>query len=346
MSQQARTEPPAAKPQPPSAGTPVSGTRGLGLNRRAARFRSVATEAAIWVILALLIVASALASPVFLKPRNIINLLKQASSLGVATVGQTFVILTAGIDLSVAAVIALMSVLAANLMEGQDALVLPVTLFCLGVATLIGLLNGLLVTKVRIPAFIATLGSLLLVQGVRFLYTGGAPKGSIPDALRFWGRGSVGPVPTAVIVWALIVVIAVIALRRTTFGRQIYAVGGNPVAANLSGVNVDRVVIGAYVIGSFLAGVAGLLLTGYIGLADNWLGRGYELDSIAAVVVGGTALEGGRGSVLGSVAGVFIITILFNLVLLLGLDEETQRIVKGLAIVIAVALYAQLRSRE
>jgi ribose/xylose/arabinose/galactoside ABC-type transport system permease subunit len=106
------------------------------------------------------------------------------------------------------------------------------------------------------------------------------------------------------------------------------------------------VVIGAYVICSFLAGVAGLLLTGYIGLADNWLGRGYELDSIAAVVVGGTALEGGRGSVLGSVAGVFIITILFNLVLLLGLDEETQRIVKGLAIVIAVALYARLRSRE
>lgn len=325
------------------AGTAEGGVVGDG---RLIRLRTIATQAAIWVILLLLVIISALASPVFLKPRNIVNLLKQAASLGVATVGQTFVILAAGIDLSVAAVIALMSVLAANLMAGQDARVLPIALLCLGIATLIGLVNGLLVTKLRIPAFIATLGTLLLVQGVRFLYTGGAPKGSIPDSLRFWGRGSVGPVPTAVVVWALIVAVAVIVLRRTTFGRQLYAVGGNPATASLSGVNVHSVIIASYVICSFLAGVAGLMLTGYIGLADNWLGRGYELDSIAAVVVGGAALEGGKGGVLGSVAGVFIITILFNLVLLLGLDEETQRIVKGLAIVIAVALYAQLRERE
>jgi ribose/xylose/arabinose/galactoside ABC-type transport system permease subunit len=310
------------------------------------RLRDIAARLAIWVILLLLIIVSALASPVFLRPRNIVNMLRQAAALGIASVGQTFVILTAGIDLSVASVMALMSVLAANMMAGEDRLVLPVALFCLAVATLIGLMNGLLVTKLRIPAFIATLGTILIVQGIRFVYTGGAPKGSIPDALRFWGRDTVGPIPVAVILWALIVIVALVVERRTIFGRRLYAVGGNPATAHLSGVNVNGMIIASYTICSFLAGVAGLVLTGYIGLADNWLGRGFELDSIAAVVVGGTALEGGKGSVLGSVAGVLIITILFNLVLLLALDEETQRIIKGLTIIVAVALYARLRARE
>jgi ribose transport system permease protein len=125
----------------------------------------------------------------------------------------------------------------------------------------------------------------------------------------------------------------------------LFAVGGKPAAARLSGVRVDRIVIAAYLICSFLAGVAGLMLTGLLGLADNWLGRGYELDSIAAVVIGGTALTGGRGSVIGSVAGVLILTILYNLVLLLGFDVETQRIVKGFAIIVAVALYARMQRR-
>jgi ribose/xylose/arabinose/galactoside ABC-type transport system permease subunit len=239
-----------------------------------------------------------------------------------------------------------MSVLAANLMQGQDALVPSITLLCLAIATAIGLFNGLLVTKVKIPPFIATLGTILIVQGIRFVYTGGAPKGSIPELLRFFGRGFVGPLPAPLLLWAGIAVVAAIVLRRTTFGRRLYAVGGSPQAAHLSGVNVDGIRIAAYTICSFLAGVAGLMLTGYMGLADNWLGRGYDLDSIAAVVVGGTVLEGGRGSVLGSVAGVLIIIILYNLVLLLGLDEEWQRIVKGVVIILAVAMYMRLRARQ
>lgn len=317
---------------------PVGGTR--------QRTREIIAQVAIYVVLLILTAIATLISPAFLTPRNIANVLKQAASLGIAAVGQTFVILTGGIDLSVAAVIALMSVLAANLMAGQDQLVLPIALLCLAIATLIGLVNGLMVTKLKIPPFIATLGMILVVQGFRFLYTGGAPKGSIPNALRFWGRGSVGPVPTAIILWLAIAAIAVIILRQTTFGRRLYAVGGNRQAAFLSGVNVDGIIIASYTICSFLAGVAGLVLTGYIGVADNWLGRGYDLDSIAAVVIGGTVLEGGRGGVLGSVAGVFIIVILYNIVLLLGLDEEIQRLVKGAAIILAVALYMRLRARQ
>jgi ribose/xylose/arabinose/galactoside ABC-type transport system permease subunit len=299
----------------------------------------------IWLVVLGLIVIAVIVSPQVLNAQYVSTQLKQAAPLGVVSIGQTFVILAAGIDLSVGSVIALMSVLAAGLMNGQDNLVLTVVLFCLAVALLVGLLNGFLVTKLKIPSFIATLGTILIVQGIRFIYTGGAPKGSVPDALRFWGRGNVGPVPTPLILWAVIVIIALFIERRTTFGRRLFAVGGKPAAARLSGVRVDRIIIAAYLICSFLAGVAGLMLTGFQGLADNWLGRGYDLDSIAAVVIGGAALTGGRGSVIGSVAGVLILTILYNLVLLLGFDVETQRIVKGFAIIIAVALYAKMQNR-
>jgi len=301
---------------------------------------------AIWLILVVLMVIAVTVSPQVLNAQYLSTQLKQAAPLGVVAIGQTFVIVAAGIDLSVASVIAMMSVLAANMMAGQNNLVLSISLFCIIVAVTIGIFNGFLVTKLKIPSFIATLGTVLIVQGIRFLYTGGAPKGSIPPNLRFWGRGSLGPIPTPLIVWVVLVLIAVFIERRTTFGRRLFAVGGKPATAHLSGINVNRVTVMCYVICSFLAGIAGLMLTGFIGLADNWLGRGYELDSIAAVVIGGTAFTGGKGSVIGTVAGVLILTILYNLVLLLGLDVETQRIVKGLAIIVAVALYARMQRQN
>ena len=309
-------------------------------------WRQRAARGAIWVVLLALTIISSIVSPVFLTQRFIATLLKQAASLGIVAVGQTLAILTGGIDLSVASVMALTSVLASHWMHGEDRLVIPVSLAAVAVASAIGLANGLMVTKLKIPAFIATLGMILVVQGARFMYTGGTPKGSIPPGIKFIGGGNVGPVPAAVIVWAVVVVVFVILTRRTTFGRRLYAVGGNPRTAHLSGVNVNGVTIAAYVLCGLLAGVAGLVLTGYSGFADNWLGRGKDLDSIAAVVVGGTLFSGGRGGVLGTVAGVLIITIVYNLVLLLGLPEEVQRIVKGTAIILAVALYARLRARK
>jgi ribose/xylose/arabinose/galactoside ABC-type transport system permease subunit len=313
---------------------------------RSDAWRQRAARGAIWVVLLALTIISSIVSPVFLTQRFIATLLKQAASLGIVAVGQTLAILTGGIDLSVASVMALMSVLASHWMNGEDRLALPVSLLALAVAAAIGLANGLMVTKLKIPAFIATLGMVLMVQGARFVYTGGTPKGSIPEVLEFIGGGMVGPVPAAVIVWVAMVAVFVVLTRWTTFGRRLYAVGGNPRTAHLSGVNVNGVTITAYVLCSLLAGVAGLVLTGYSGFADNWLGRGKDLDSIAAVVVGGTLFSGGRGGVLGTVAGVLIITIVYNLVLLLGLDEEVQRIVKGTAIILAVALYAGLRARK
>jgi len=302
--------------------------------------------AAIWIVLGALILLAGLVSPTFLSPRNIATLMKQAAPLGILAVGQTLVILTGGIDLSVASVMATVSVFAAGLIDGKDERVWPVVLVCLLFSVLVGLANGLLVTKLRIPPFIATLGMILVVQGIRFVYTKGTPKTYIPDSLRFFGRDSTGPIPNAVIVWLVIVLIVGFLLTRTTFGRRLYAVGGNTRTAYLSGIDVDRTRIAAYTLCSLLAGIAGLVLVGYVGHADNWLGNGFELNAIAAVVIGGTAFEGGKGGLLGTIGGVLILTVLFNLVLLLQFDEEVRRIVKGMVILFAVAMYARLRTQR
>lgn len=313
---------------------------------QADRRNQLLSAAAIWIVLGVLVVFAAIVSPVFLSTRNITVLLKQAAPLGILAVGQTLVILTGGIDLSVASVMAAVSIFAAGFIDGQDELVWPVVGLCLLFSFSVGLANGLLVTKLKIPPFIATLGMILIVQGLRFVYSRGTPKTYIPDSLRFFGRDSVGPIPMALIVWFIIAAVTTFVLSRTTFGRRLYAVGGNDRTALLSGVNVDAVKIAAYTACSFLAGIAGLILVGYVGTADNWLGLGYELNAIAAVVIGGTAFEGGRGGQIGTIGGVLILTVLFNLVLMLQFDEETRRIVKGLVIIFAVALYARLRTRS
>lgn len=304
------------------------------------------SSSAIWLVLALLVATASLVSPTFLTTRNITVLLKQAAPLGILAIGETIVILTGGIDLSVASVMATVSIFAAGITSGQEALVWPVIAMCLVFSAGVGLANGLLVTKLKIPPFIATLGMILIVQGIRFAYSKGTPKTYIPDALRFWGRDSIGPIPMALITWIVLAAIATFLLRRTTFGRRLTAVGGNARAAYLAGVKVDRIRIAAYTACSFLAGIAGLVLVGYVGHADNWLGNGYELNAIAAVVVGGTAFEGGKGSQLGTIAGVLILTVLFNLVLMLQFQEESRRIVKGLVILFAVAMYARLRGQH
>ncbi|MFV2044142.1 MAG: ABC transporter permease [Anaerolineales bacterium] len=294
----------------------------------------------------MLVIVASLVSPVFLTARNITVLLKQAAPLGILAVGQTLVILTGGIDLSVASVMATVSIFAAGITDGRDELVLPVVLFALVFSLVVGVTNGLLITKLKVPPFIATLDMILIVQGIRFAYSKGTPKTYIPDSLRFFGRDSIGPVPMALIVWLLIVVLATFVLARTTFGRRLYAVGGNARAAYLSGVNVDKVKIAAYAASSLLAGIAGLILVGYVGHADNWLGLGFDLTAIAAVVIGGTVFEGGKGGQIGTIGGVLILTVLLNLVLMLQFDEEARRIVKGLVILFAVALYARLRVRS
>jgi ribose transport system permease protein/inositol transport system permease protein len=236
---------------------------------------------------------------------------------------------------------ATVAVIVAKNTGGQDALLLPVASFCLVFGLLVGLFNGLLITKRRVPPFMATLGMMIIIQGLRFIYTKGAPKGDFPPFLRFLGNGSIGPIPTSIISLAVFTAIAAIILRKTVFGRQVYTIGGNINTARLSGYPTDLVITVTYMISGLTAAIAGFYLAGWIGIADNWVGRGYELDSIAAVVMGGTSFEGGRGGVLGTIAGVLIIMMLFNLVLLLHLPVQVQYIVKGAVIILAASFYVR-----
>ena len=301
----------------------------------------------IYIFLGFLFIFSSLISPAFLTVQNIKNILTPAAALGIVSIGQTMVILTGGggLDLSVASVMATVAVIIARNTAGQDAMLLPVGAFCLLFGMLVGLVNGLLITKRRVQPFIATLGVMIIVQGLRFVYTGGAPKGSFPPILRFMGTGSVGPVPTSVLSLAVLMALATIVLNKTVFGRQIYAIGGNLNTARLSGYNTDLIITLVYVISGLSAAIGGLYLAGWIGIADNWVGAGYEIDSIAAAVMGGTSFAGGRGGIFGTIAGVLILVILYNLVLLLHLPIQLQYIVKGVAIILAVSFYVRRVAR-
>ena len=297
----------------------------------------------IFIFLGGLFLFSSILSPAFLTAQNLKNILTPAAALGMVSIGQTFVILTGrgGLDLSVASVMASTAVMIAGLTQGKDELLFPVICICLTFGIFVGLVNGALVTKRGIQPFIATLGIMIIIQGLRFLYTRGAPKGTYPALLRFLGTGSVGPIPTSIISLAVATIIAWIVLEKTIYGRKVYAVGGNINTAALSGYNTDGILISIYAISGFMAALSGIFLAGWLGVSDNWIGKGYEVDSIAAVVMGGTSFAGGRGGVLGSIAGVFILMIIYNLLLLLHLPHQAQLIIKGAIIILAVSFYAR-----
>jgi ribose/xylose/arabinose/galactoside ABC-type transport system permease subunit len=297
----------------------------------------------IYVFLLLIVFFSSLVSPAFLKPQNIVNILNPAAALGMVAIGQTFVILTGGggLDLSVASLMATVAVIAAAYTGGQDSQFLPAVAICLFFGVLIGLINGLLITKLRVPPIMATLGMMIILMGGRFLYTKGIAEGSYSPIIRFLGTGFIGPLPTSVLSLAIMVAIATLVLKKTAFGRQVYAMGANINTAILSGYRTDLILVVIYMISGLMASIAGLYIAGWVGIADNWVGQGYEVDSIAAVVMGGTSFEGGRGGVLGTMAGVLILVTIYNLVLLLHLPVQTQYMVKGAVIIFAASFYVR-----
>jgi ribose transport system permease protein/inositol transport system permease protein len=297
----------------------------------------------IYLFLVLLILIASLASPAFLRPQNLKDILNQAAALGMVSIGQTFVILSGngGIDLSVASIMATVAVIASKTSGGQDALLLPVAILCMFFGAFVGLANGLLITKRRVPPILATLGMMIIIQGLRFIYTKGAPTGDFPPFLRFLGTGNIGPIPTSTLSLAILAIIAVIVLKKTILGRKIYTVGGNINTARLSGYNTDLIITTVYIISGLAAAISGLYLAGWLAILDNWVGKGYEVDSIAVVVMGGTSFEGGRGGVLGTIAGVFIIIMLYNLIILLHLPIDAQLIIKGAVIILAASFYVR-----
>lgn len=299
----------------------------------------------VYVSLAVLLVVAAFVTPKIYTPESFQLILKLAAQLGLVAIGQTLVLLVAGLDLSVGGVIVLTSVVIAKVTAEQDALIPTAILIALAFGALIGLANGLLITKRNVPPFVATLGMMILVQGAQIAYTQGVPSGFVPKGLNVVNQ-SVGFLPVPLILWIGFTLIFVFVLRMTPYGRQVYAVGSNREAARLSGIPVDRIVISVYVLCSLMAVVAGVVLSGYAGHIDRYLGRGLDLESIAAAVVGGTAFTGGRGGLLGTAAGVLIVQLLSSMTLFRGLDVESQLIAKGLVIVAAVALYSLARDKS
>jgi inositol transport system permease protein len=303
---------------------------------------------AIVLILLLMIALVSILSPAFLQPGNLVNVVRQISVTGLVAMGVTVAIISTGIDLSLGSVLGLAAVVAASLAQQPDGpavkypgLVLPLIIPILAglfVGLLCGLINGSLIAQFKIPPFIATLGMLTAARGLALLYSNGRPISNLTDEYNFLGRGAILGVPVPIIILGVVAIITHIMLNSTKFGRYVYAIGGNELAARFSGLNLKRVTIGIYAYSGLLAGLAGIMLSSRISSGQPGLGVGYELDAIASAVIGGTSLSGGIGTVWGTLVGALIIGVLNNSLDLLNVSAYWQQILKGAIIVVAIII--------
>jgi ribose transport system permease protein len=290
-----------------------------------------------------LILASSVASDVFPTSRNFNNLILQATALGIVSIGQTLVLLTAGIDLSVGSVISLSTCLTTGLILGRTPIVFPVIALVIGVALLIGFCNGFIIIKTQVSPLIVTLAMMSVVQGAVFLYTKG-PVGEVPSAFSFFAWGKWGFIPFPIFILAAVAVAGIILQRQTTFGRSLFAIGGNEEVARRSGIQVDRVKVAMYMICSFAAALTGIFLSSRMGQGDPLAGERYMIDSIIPALIGGTSLTGGKGGIVGTIAGIFILTIVSNILNLLNVETYWQWVVTGLIVIVAVACCGRVKT--
>jgi len=290
----------------------------------------------------LLCVVLTLLSNRFLTVSNAVNLLRQSTINGIIAVGMTFVILTAGIDLSVGAILALSTVVTADLLQ-KGAPVPLAMLAGLSLGTGLGLVNGAIITKARVPPFVATLGMMTVARGLALTYTQGRPITGLPDAFRFVGTGSLGPIPMPIVIASFAFLASYILLTRTRVGEYIFALGNNPVAARYAGIATDRYTSFVYATSGLLAALAGMILVARLNSAQPTAGAGYEFDAIAAVVVGGTSFAGGEGGLGGTMLGVLVIAVLNNGLNLLNISSFYQPVVTGVVIALALLLYRAIR---
>jgi inositol transport system permease protein len=311
------------------------------------------------IFLAILMTVFAIMQPRFMTALNLLNVLRQVSISGLLAIGMTFVILTAGIDLSVGSLLALCGLAAAIVAKGSAAgnfEAMNLAAFGYGwetalmVAVAVGLAGGLIqgvaITKAKVPPFVVTLGGMSVFRGAALLISGGGPISGFDPEFQFLGQGRIWGVPTPVIIFIGFAILAHLALRYTRFGRQVYAVGGNPEAARLSGLKVPRILLSVYVIMGFFSGLAGFVLAARLNSAEAVAGIGYELTVIASVVIGGTSLFGGVGTIFGTVIGAVLIGVLLNGLVLMNVSSYIQQIVIGLIIVLAVAFDTFAKSRR
>lgn len=308
----------------------------------------------IFIAFVLLCIFLSFASEYFLTPRNILNVLRQTSINGILAIGMTFVILARGIDLSVGSLVALTGVVSASLATTSASASVAGGPYPAIVALSAGLLvggaagsiSGITVSRFNVPAFVATLGMLSAARGLTLIYARGMPVPALTPEYRWIGTGDIFHIPLPVIVYALVFLGAWWVLRHTRFGRHVYAAGGNPHAATVSGVNVARVRFLVFVISGVLAGLSGMILAARTGSGLTQAGIAYELDAIAAVVIGGTSLSGGIGTITGTLIGALLIAVMNNGLDLMGVESYYQQVIKGMLIVAAVMLDQTKNKRE
>jgi ribose/xylose/arabinose/galactoside ABC-type transport system permease subunit len=283
--------------------------------------------------------------PGFYRPANLHVLMQQCSVLGLVTLGQLLVLLVGGIDLSVGAVMNASLIIIALMNQHHNGLLAVSLVLCIGLGAAVGLTNGLLVSVRNVPPFAATLGMLACIQGGILVYTKGIPAGEIPASLRPVALSGVGIVPYSLIICLAIAAVLVFALRRGTYGRKIYAVGRSPEVARRVAISTTNVRISAYVMCGAFAATAGIVLSAYVGYVDPEIGGNYNLESIAAAVLGGVAFTGGEGGAIGALAGVLFLLVLLNVVTLSSLNPFTQLIVQGVVMLVAVSVFQLLKKR-
>lgn len=293
-------------------------------------------------LIVLFIVATVAAPDLFFTVKNLTNVLRQVSIVGVVSIGMTIVLLIGGIDLSVTSVMAISACLMADFLQrvtkaDNPGLSILIVLMIAGIALLVGLLNGMMIVFRGVEPFIITLGMNQLLYGLNLIYTHGAPVGEITGIWKAFGSESLaGILPWPVVLFAALMVAAIILLRKTVLGRYIYAIGSNAEAARLSGIKVNRHKITAYMLCSLTAAIAGIMLAARVRVGEPNGSAGYDLDAIAAVVIGGTSMAGGFGSLAGTLAGVLIMGIMNNMLNLVGADSFLQIAIKGLIVILAV----------
>lgn len=293
---------------------------------------------ALYFALLLMILVLSLTTSTFLKPSNIINVLRQISIQAIIAVGMTMVIILGQIDLSVGAIVAFASVLNALLIMKAGLPVFVAILITLVVSSLWGLINGAITAKFNLHAFLVTLAMLTLVRGITYTLTGGYPIGGLPKGFYEFGAGHVWGIPYPVLYMVVVYLIGMFILRNTPFGRSIYSVGGNAEAARLSGIHIARTKIVVFVISAFLSALGGIILSSRLRAGSPEVGLGWELDIVAAVIIGGTNLFGGEGKLTGTLIGMLFVGILTNGMILLDVTPYMQQVVRGLVILAAVIL--------
>lgn len=315
--------------------------------RRRFRFdRHASTILLLAAISLYVVLVVALGETRFLTLDNLVAILGRSITLGITAIGQTFAILVASIDLSVASVISAAAVVTSVVMNGEPAMVLPALLTVLAMGAIVGLINGLIIAKLDVNPLIATLGMSLIIQGVLSYYYNNF-AGNVPVEFQVFAYGSWGIVPYSLIFMFALAGLAWFVLRFTRFGSDIYSVGGNKDAARLAGIKTNRVIIGAHVICSLCAAIAGIYLASRLRSGAPWIGAEgvYDLESIAVVVIGGTVLAGGRGGIWGTMAGVIIFSLIDSIFNVAGVDAFVKQVLRGIIIVAAVAFYAARSQR-